>query len=95
MPVLALLGRYDTVAVRPLIYLVVDGQRLAQQLGSHGGAHNDLEANAYGAAALAPEDFAILNEGASEAKAMLRSSPCTGLGEAVSTGTVTALAVCL
>jgi len=63
---------------------VVDGQRLAQELGlATVGLINDLEANAYGAAALAPEDFAILNEGASEAEgnaAVIAAG--TGLGEA-------------
>jgi len=63
---------------------VVDGQRLAQELGlATVGLINDLEANAYGAAALALEDFAILNEGASEADgnaAVIAAG--TGLGEA-------------
>jgi len=63
---------------------VVDGQRLAQQLElATVGLINDLEANAYGAAALAPEDFAILNEGVSEAEgnaAVIAAG--TGLGEA-------------
>src|SRR5947209_975686 len=63
---------------------VVDAQSLAQQLGlSTVGLINDLEANAYGAAALAPEDFVILNEGALEAAgnaAVIAAG--TGLGEA-------------
>jgi glucokinase len=63
---------------------VVDAQRLAQQLGLPTvGLINDLEANAYGAAALAPEDFVILNEGAPEAEgnaAVIAAG--TGLGEA-------------
>ena len=63
---------------------VVDAQSLAQQLGlTSVGLINDLEANAYGAAALAPEDFAILNEGTPEAEgnaAVIAAG--TGLGEA-------------
>ena len=63
---------------------VVDAQRLAQQLGLPTvGLLNDLEANAYGAAALAPEDFVILNEGAPDAEgnaAVIAAG--TGLGEA-------------
>jgi glucokinase len=62
----------------------VDAQQLAQQLGLE-IVHliNDLEANAYGVAALAPEDFVILHAGASEAEgnaAVIAAG--TGLGEA-------------
>ena len=69
---------------------VVDGQSLAQQLGlATVGLINDLEANAYGAAALAPEDFAILNEARQRPKEMLRSSPLVQVwAKPVSTGTV-------
>jgi glucokinase len=63
---------------------VVDAQSLAQQLGlTTVGLINDLEANAYGAAALAPEDFVVLNEGTAEAEgnaAVIAAG--TGLGEA-------------
>ena len=63
---------------------VVDAQRLAQELGIPTvGLLNDLEAHAYGAAALAPEDFVILNEGAPDAEgnaAVIAAG--TGLGEA-------------
>lgn len=63
---------------------VVDAQCLAQQLGLPTvWLINDLEANAYGAAALAPEDFVILNEGAPAAEgnaAVIAAG--TGLGEA-------------
>lgn len=62
----------------------VDGASLARQLG---GARvwliNDLEANAYGIAALAPEDFATLNAGDRDAtgnQAVISAG--TGLGEA-------------
>jgi glucokinase len=62
----------------------VDGASLARQLG---GARvwllNDLEANAYGIAALAPEDFATLNagdRGAAGHQAVISAG--TGLGEA-------------
>src|SRR2546426_6708248 len=73
-------GRSDAINLA----WVVDAQRLAQQLGLPTvGLINDLEANAYGAAALAPEDFAVLNEGAPEAEgnaAVIAAG--TGLGEA-------------
>ena len=63
---------------------VVDAQRLARELGMPTvGLLNDLEAHAYGAAALAPEDFVILNEGTPDAEgnaAVIAAG--TGLGEA-------------
>ncbi len=63
---------------------VVDAQQLAHQLGlATVGLINDLEANAYGATALAPEDFVTLNEGTPEAEgngAIIAAG--TGLGEA-------------
>ena len=63
---------------------VVDAQQLAQQLGlATVWLINDLEANAYGVAAIAPEDFVILNEGTPEAEgnaAVIAAG--TGLGEA-------------
>lgn len=63
---------------------VVDAQQLAHQLGlATVGLINDLEANAYGVAALAPEDFVTLNEGTPEAEgnaAIIAAG--TGLGEA-------------
>ena len=62
----------------------VDVQQLAQALGlATVWLINDLEANAYGVGALAPEDFATLNEGSSEAEgnaAVIAAG--TGLGEA-------------
>ena len=62
----------------------VDAQQLAQALGlATVWLINDLEANAYGAIALAPEDFATLNEGspAAEGNAAVIAAG-TGLGEA-------------
>src|SRR5262245_22111313 len=48
---------------------VVDAQQLAQELGlATVWLINDLEANAYGAVALAPADLATLNEGSSTAE---------------------------
>src|SRR5215471_942790 len=42
----------------------VDAEQLVQQLGlATVWLINDLEANAYGVAVLAPDDFAVLNEG--------------------------------
>lgn len=63
---------------------IVDAQQLAGQLGLT-TVHliNDLEANAYGAGALAPEDFVVLNTGAHDAEgnaAVIAAG--TGLGEA-------------
>ena len=63
---------------------VVDAQRLAQQLGlATVWLVNDLEATAYGAGALAPEDFVTLNEGVpgAEGNAVVIAAG-TGLGEA-------------
>ena len=63
---------------------VVDAEQLAQQLGlARVWLINDLEANAYGVAALAPEDFVVLNEGTPDAEgnaAVIAAG--TGLGEA-------------
>jgi len=63
---------------------VIDAQQLAQQLAIRSvGLINDLESNAYGIAELRPEDFAILNEGRSDAQgnaAIIAAG--TGLGEA-------------
>ena len=62
----------------------VDAQQLAQQLGlATVWLINDLEANAYGALALAPEDFVTLSEGSPDAEgnaAVIAAG--TGLGEA-------------
>ncbi|MFQ5693002.1 MAG: glucokinase [Nitrospinota bacterium] len=73
-------GRSET----PNLPWVVDARRLAEALGLK-TVHliNDLEANAYGIAALGPEDFAVLNEGDPEptGNAALISAG-TGLGEA-------------
>lgn len=63
---------------------VVDAGKLAQRTGiARVELINDLEANGYGIATLAPEDFATLQAGAPDAKgngAVI--SPGTGLGEA-------------
>src|SRR5262249_58472706 len=73
-------GRSDAINLA----WVVDAQQLAQQLGlATVWLINDLEANAYGVAAIAPEDFVILNEGTPEAEgnaAVIAAG--TGLGEA-------------
>jgi glucokinase len=62
----------------------VDARSVAARLGlEHVALMNDLEANAWGIAALGPDDFAVLNEGDPEAegnRAVI--SPGTGLGEA-------------
>jgi glucokinase len=63
---------------------VVDASELARELGiARAWLLNDLEAYAYGIAALRPEDLAVLNEGAQDAQ----GNRCvvaagTGLGEA-------------
>ena len=63
---------------------VVDASQLARELGiARAWLLNDLEAYAYGIAALRPEDLAVLNEGAHDAQ----GNRCvvaagTGLGEA-------------
>jgi glucokinase len=63
---------------------VVDAEQLAQQFRlARVWLINDLEANAYGVAALAPEDFFVLNEGTPDAEgnaAVIAAG--TGLGEA-------------
>jgi glucokinase len=63
---------------------VVDARQLASELGFETVTlMNDLEANAYGIAALEPRDFAVLNEGAPDAAgnaAVIAAG--TGLGEA-------------
>jgi len=63
---------------------VVDAEQLAQQFRlARVWLINDLEANAYGVAALAPEDFVVLNEGTPDAEgnaAVIAAG--TGLGEA-------------
>jgi len=63
---------------------VVNAKILAAELGFEGvWLINDLEATAYGIKALEPKDFAILNNGASDAKgnaAVIAAG--TGLGEA-------------
>lgn len=63
---------------------VVDAKVLASKLGLEMvGLINDLEANAYGIAALAPTDFIVLNQGAKEAEGNAAIiSAGTGLGEA-------------
>ena len=63
---------------------MVDAWQLASDLGLTTVALlNDLEANVYGIAALAPEDFVVLNAGAPDAEgnaAVIAAG--TGLGEA-------------
>jgi glucokinase len=63
---------------------VVDARQLASELGIATVALlNDLEANAYGIAALAPEDFVVLNAGAPDAEGnAVVIAAGTGLGEA-------------
>lgn len=63
---------------------VVDAGTLALRLGlSAVSLLNDLEANAYGIAALGPEDFAVLNDGSPGAAGNAAVvSAGTGLGEA-------------
>jgi glucokinase len=63
---------------------VVDSKNVAKRLHlKHVGLINDLEANAYGVAALQNKDFVILNKGARNAKGnMAIISAGTGLGEA-------------
>jgi len=68
----------------PNLGWVVEGSALAKIAGTERVAIiNDLEANAYGIAALEPGDFAVLNEGAKDAigNAAVISAG-TGLGEA-------------
>lgn len=64
---------------------VVDSHLVAREIGlERVGLINDLEANAYGVAALQREDFVLLNEGAvnAEGNAAIISAG-TGLGQAV------------
>ena len=61
----------------------IDGQQLAEQFGWEKVALlNDLEANAWGIAALAPDDFVLLNEGRVEPGNASIIAAGTGLGEA-------------
>lgn len=62
---------------------VVDARNLAQRIGiSSVALINDLEANGYGIATLAADDFALLQPGAPGAKGNVAViSPGTGLGE--------------
>ncbi len=73
-------GRVNT----PNLPWVVDAQDLAQELGLEAtGLLNDLEANAYGVAALSAGDLVVLNEGAPDAAGNAAViSAGTGLGEA-------------
>jgi glucokinase len=63
---------------------VVDAALLAKELGlERAGLINDLEANAWGLAELEAADFAVLNEGAPDARGNVAIvSAGTGLGEA-------------
>ena len=73
-------GRVKT----PNLPWVVDARDLAEELGLETtGLLNDLEANAYGVAALGADDLAVLNEGALDATGNAAViSAGTGLGEA-------------
>jgi len=68
----------------PNLAWLVDGAVLAKKLGlARVGLINDLEANAWGIAALGPKDFVVLNAGAKDAignQAVISAG--TGLGEA-------------
>jgi glucokinase len=70
--------------VTPNLPWIVEGELLARDLGLPAvKLLNDLEANAYGIAALAPEDFVTLNAGALDASGNAAViSVGTGLGEA-------------
>lgn len=63
---------------------IVDSRALAKRAGiSRFALLNDLEANAYGISTLAPSDFAVLQQGDTNAKGNSAViSPGTGLGEA-------------
>ncbi len=74
----------DCVCETPNLAWVVNGNRLAQDLGLP-DVHllNDLEANAYGIGELGPDDFLVLSEGDPDASGnAVLISPGTGLGEA-------------
>jgi glucokinase len=64
---------------------IIDARRLGQRTGIPSVVLlNDLEANGYGIATLAPSDFAVLQQGASGAEGnAVIISPGTGLGEGV------------
>jgi glucokinase len=68
----------------PNLAWIVDGESLAQRIGqSKVTLINDLEANAYGIAMLQPQDFVVLNSGASDVQGNAAViSAGTGLGEA-------------
>jgi len=74
----------DGRVVTPNLPWVVDAEQLARELGLPSvKLINDLEANAYGIAALEPGDFVTLNEGAKGAAGNCAViSVGTGLGEA-------------
>jgi glucokinase len=74
----------EGVARPPNLQWIIDGQALAHELRlEHVWLINDLEANAYGIALLAPQDFAVIHAGApaSQGNAAVISAG-TGLGEA-------------
>ncbi len=74
----------DGVCIATNLPWVVDSRSLAPLLGLKRVALvNDVEANAYGIAALSPEDFEVLNPGAQSARGMQAVIAAgTGLGEA-------------
>ena len=71
-------------AVMPNLGWTVEAASLAREVGiERVGVINDLEANAYGIAALEEKDFAVLNPGAPDASGNAAViSAGTGLGEA-------------
>jgi glucokinase len=64
---------------------IIDARRLGQRTGIPSVVLlNDLEANGYGIATLAPNDFAVLQQGTADAAGnAVIISPGTGLGEGV------------
>jgi glucokinase len=72
------------IAVLPNLGWTVDALSLAHEIGIEGArVINDLEANAYGIAALDPSDLSVINSGAADAignSAVISAG--TGLGEA-------------
>jgi glucokinase len=72
------------IAVLPNLRWTVDASSLAHEIGiERAGVINDLEANAYGIAALDASDLSIINPGAADATGNAAViSAGTGLGEA-------------
>ncbi|HEV2421923.1 MAG TPA: glucokinase [Candidatus Acidoferrales bacterium] len=76
---------HDGVSHATNLPWIVDARRLGQRVDIPSvSLLNDLEANGYGIATLAPGDFAVLQEGAAGAAGnAVIISPGTGLGEGV------------